>query len=188
MAATSETDICSSALVKIGQEAITSLADNTPRARACSVIYNKIRDTLLRSHPWNFAVQRVELAEVDEDVEFDYSNQFELPVDCLRVIDTDLNEGEPWEVENTRLMCNSSSIKIKYIKQITTVADFDQNFAEVLSWAVAKEVAYQLTGSLEVANFANQSYLQALREARSFDAQESSPQRVQANTWLNTRF
>lgn len=188
MASNSETDICSSALLKIGQEAITSLSDNTPRARACSIAYNKVRDQLLRSHPWNFAVQRVELGEIDEDPEYDYAHQFELPVDCLRVLDTDLSEGEAWEIEGTRLMCNSSSVKILYIKQITTVADFDQNFAEVLSWAIAKDIAYALTGSLEVVQYATQGYTQALREARSFNAQESSPQRVQANTWLNTRF
>lgn len=64
--ATSDVEICNSALQKLGAEDITSLSDNTRRAQLCNRQYNKIRKKLLRSHPWNFAIKRQFLSEVTD--------------------------------------------------------------------------------------------------------------------------
>ena len=51
-----EVSICSNALRKLGDDPITSLTEDTERARLCNAFYNTARDSLLRSHPWNFAI------------------------------------------------------------------------------------------------------------------------------------
>lgn len=56
--ASSEVAICNSALIKIGAAEITSLSDVNKRAQLCNEQYSKLRDELLRSHPWNFAIAR----------------------------------------------------------------------------------------------------------------------------------
>jgi len=52
--------ICSNALRKLGDDPITSLTDDTERARLCNAFYEPTRDAVLRSHPWNFAIERQE--------------------------------------------------------------------------------------------------------------------------------
>tara|TARA_R100001530_G_scaffold114015_1_gene80959 strand:+ start:206 stop:1021 length:816 start_codon:yes stop_codon:yes gene_type:complete len=56
--ASSEVAICNSALIKLGAAEISSLSDTNKRAQLCNAQYSKLRDELLRSHPWNFAIGR----------------------------------------------------------------------------------------------------------------------------------
>ena len=51
-----EVSICSNALRKLGDSPITALTEDTERARLCNALYEPARDSLLRSHAWNFAI------------------------------------------------------------------------------------------------------------------------------------
>ena len=55
-----ETDIVNVALRKIGATAITALDDGSTNANIAQDLYDEIRDSLLRSHPWNFATKRTD--------------------------------------------------------------------------------------------------------------------------------
>jgi len=57
-----EVSICSNALRRLGDDPITSLTDDTERARLCNAFYQDSRDLVLRSHPWNFAITRASTA------------------------------------------------------------------------------------------------------------------------------
>jgi hypothetical protein len=58
--ATTAVSICNMALGLLGADGtITALTDNTQNARICNLFYEPARQTLLRSHPWNFATARV---------------------------------------------------------------------------------------------------------------------------------
>ena len=59
---TTETTICNLALAHLGDERIGSLTDDSEAARACNAVYVLARDGLTRAHPWNFAIQRANLA------------------------------------------------------------------------------------------------------------------------------
>jgi len=54
-------DICNIALVDLGQPTITALTDDSEIARACNIVYEPVRDELMKKHPWNFAMVRAEL-------------------------------------------------------------------------------------------------------------------------------
>ena len=62
--ASSEAEICNLALQEVGAQRILSLNDDTVEAKLCKDFYSNVRDELLRSHPWKFAIKRVALAEV----------------------------------------------------------------------------------------------------------------------------
>jgi hypothetical protein len=126
-----ETSICNSALAKLGADRIVSLAADNHRARLMQEQYEKIRDDLLYSHPWNFAVKRVELAPLVDAPIFDFSYQFQLPTDCLRVIGSDLPKEAEWKIEGRLLLANYDSIKIQYIAQETDTSKFTPGFSEV---------------------------------------------------------
>lgn len=192
MGVTSVTQIQNSALIKLGAERIISEDDESVRARLVKERYAPLRDDLLRAHPWKFARGRESLALIDpvpttfSGWDFDYI--FQLPSDCLRVIETNLFTDEEWNVEGRYLACNSSTVMIKFIKKIEDVSKFDDNFCEVLAWSLAADIAYALTQSTAREESAKASFEKKLMEARSFNAQQGSVQKVIADDWLNARY
>lgn len=187
--ASSAVDICNSALIKVGADRIISLTEDNQRARLCNEQYSKLRDDLLRAHPWNFAIKRVELAQSSTAPAFDYDYAFDIPSDCLRVLGTDLTSDDDFKIEaGRRIVCNSSALSLKYIAQITDVGYFDSVFTECLAFKIAADIAYSLSGSASLAELLYRQYKEKLSEARSFDAQEGSADRILSDEWINSRY
>ena len=61
MATYTSVDICNSALIKIGADTITTIADDNKRANLCNERYKHCRDEVLRSHNWDCATLKVKL-------------------------------------------------------------------------------------------------------------------------------
>jgi hypothetical protein len=79
--------ICNSALIKLGASPIQNLLEDSKEARLCNLQFEKIRNSVLRSSPWSFAMRRAELTPVTgATLEFGSQNVFQLPSDCLRVV------------------------------------------------------------------------------------------------------
>jgi hypothetical protein len=198
--ASSEVEICNSALNKLGAETIISFLDATKNARLCRAQYPLLRDELLRSHPWNFAISRVELAQNSSSTpEFEFNYEYIIPQDVLRILRTDLNQvpvgpiEQKWKIEtnvagNRILVTDAESVKIVYIKKITDVSLFDANFVDALAWRIAADLAYPIVQSTSLMQQMFQIYEQRLGQARSFDAMEGSLEQVDASDWVVTRF
>lgn len=73
--------ICSNALLKIGAESITSFLDGTAEAEVAANLYPMIRDGLLASYPWSFAVGQKSLPRLAGVPLADYSYAYRLPND-----------------------------------------------------------------------------------------------------------
>ena len=96
-----EVSICSNALRRLGDSPIASLTEDSERARLCNAFYEPSRDAILRSHTWNFAINRANLAKLSTSPAFEYANQFALPTDpfCLRVLKMEFEDYE-FKIEN----------------------------------------------------------------------------------------
>ena len=98
-------DCCNSALQKVGAASITSFLDNSREARACNLAYDSSRRAELRKHYWNFATKRAVLAPDATAPAFDFSYQFTMPTDCLRVqLPNDPNLD--WKIEGRKILTN----------------------------------------------------------------------------------
>jgi|TARA_R110000803_G_scaffold24974_2_gene59873 hypothetical protein len=183
----SEVQICNLALAKVGDEQITSLTENSKAARLCNLVYEPMRDTTLRSHPWNFAIQRVELAASTETPSYEYNAQFALPSDFLRLLGTNMLDAAKFTVEGNLLLCNASALKIKYIYQVTDPNKFDWLFIEALSARIAAELSIAMTDSRTLTVDLFNLFSTKLADARSADATEGTPDDITADTWLNSR-
>ena len=73
-------DLCSMALLKLGEKPIQSLADDSSAAQLARTLFDPIMDALIASHPWRFAMRTYELTKTTDD-------DFVIPVDVLRVLD-----------------------------------------------------------------------------------------------------
>lgn len=184
----SEADICNAALYKVGGARIISLTDNSREAKLCKDIYAKARRRLLRAHPWGFALKRVSIPALTTVPVFDFSKEYQLPSDCLRVVKVEDEEIYPWRIEGKKLVTDNGACKIKYVSDTTDVSSYPEDFSDALAGAVAVELSYALSSSdtlrREVAAFAQD----ALRKARNANAQEGAGDRFYADEWLNSRY
>lgn len=184
----SKVDICNSALAKIGVERISSLSGSSKAAVLCNQQYDKIRKKVLRSHLWDFATKRVELAKISSDPLFEYSAQFQLPSDCLRVVDTHLGTQMDFVIEGKYLLMNNDTCKIVYIADIEDVSYFDSYFEEALAYYLASDLAYPLKQDMGLKQMMKENALLEIADARSFDAQQGRLQKMlQEDVWLDSR-
>lgn len=181
--ATSDVDICNAALIHLGARRISALTDQTQEARLCNQRLGDARDFVLRHHPWNCALARASLASLTTAPNHEWDYAFTLPTDpwCLRVLEVYEHDNDEWVVEGRQLLCNSSSIKIRYIKRVTSASDIDAMCVEAIACKLAEMIAYGLTGSRAMQQEMARMYLDAVRQARTADGQEGAPPTVDAS-------
>ena len=191
---TSETEICNLALTRLGHFEITALTENTKPGRLCNRHYVLCRDSTLRAHPWNFAIKRVDLAVSATTPPFEYTYQFPLPSDFLKVIRTEDESAsyiDDYRIESTgdglSLMSNSGTVAIEYIARVSDVSMFDALFVDVLAQRLAMELCMPMTDNATLYKNVSDIYQMKLREARSVDSQEGTPRDEIFDTWLNAR-
>jgi hypothetical protein len=176
--------IANRAITFLGGIPITSLEDDTKEARACNRLYEQTRDSLLRDHPWNFAVRRASLPANTTAPEFEYTNAFDFPDNAMRILDVDTDEE--WAIEGRQIVTDASApLDVVYIDRVTDANLFDAKFIECYAMRLAAEIAYDITASQSVAKVAEDRYLRMLQSARLTDAQEGMPEKD--NSWLESR-
>lgn len=183
--------ICNRALQRLGADSITSSSDDSREARACNLAYTSVRDSLLRSHPWSFAIKRASLAASSTSPVSGYDYKYQLPSDCLRLLPTDSYEQTTmydWKVEDGYIVTNDSApIEIRYISRVDDPNKFDSLFAEALGARMAMEMCEQITQSNTKWEIAEASYKAIMLEARRANAFELPPVPLPTGTWITDR-
>jgi hypothetical protein len=76
---------------------------------------------------------------------FGWGYSFPLPSDCLRVIEFNAVDADKcsksFGVEGDRLVTNSTSARIAYVKRVTDPSRFDAIFTDALTYRLAASVA-----------------------------------------------
>lgn len=182
----STVDICNRALQKLGHTKITSLDDDVKAARESQRAYALVRDAVFRDHPWNSLLARASLAALSEAPAWGFARQYQLPVDCLRVLEADTPCD--WRVEGRRILCNAAApLNILYVRQEDDPQQYDLLLVEALAARLAGELAEALTQSNTKKEMAEREYLEVLGRARRADAQEGAAQRLFRSSWLEAR-
>ena len=173
-----EVSICSNALRRLGDNPITSLTDDTERARLCNSFYADARDAVLRLHPWNFAITRTSLAQLSDTPSYGFAYQYSLPTNpyCLRVLAMEYEDYifkvENYSTQGRVLLTDQSSAKILYVAKITDTTQFDALFVDVLTAKLALDLCYPITNSVSLQDKMQKLYQLKLSDARSTDGQE----------------
>jgi hypothetical protein len=143
--------VCNAALARLGEARIFDLEEDSAAGRACALNFPLARDEVLRAHWWNFATDRTALTQLAEPPQFGYAHAYQLPADCLRVLEVNgvSGTGEPgseWEIENGRLLTDEARVVIRFIKQVTDLNLFDSLAREALIVLLASKVAPAIQG------------------------------------------
>jgi hypothetical protein len=182
----SQVELCNLALSLLGQAAISAITEDSTAGRLCRQFYSQVYDEILRSHAWKCAKARSALAELSTAPAFGWDHQYQLPADCLRVLQLEELDWE-FDVEADRLLCNESTANIIYISRVVP-ARLDSWAAKAIYHALAVQLAYPLSQSLSLkGELANDLEARIIPEARRLGAFECLVPESDHSGWLNAR-
>lgn len=187
----SKVGIANMALTLLGADRILSFDDQTKSAREIKAIYDISRDEILVGHPWNFALKRVKLAKLAEEVPHGWRNQFQLPPDYLRKItvykgktENDELDEERFLIEEGKILTNEDQIWLKYIWRNDNPASYSAHFVTAFATKLAYEICFSITNDKQLATMLRREYDEKLRIAGAIDTQESSDVWVEGEDWF----
>lgn len=191
MAMATGVSICSNALLMLGAQTINDFQDqlNLDRAKLCANLYPFQRDSILRAHPWNCCIKRIVLAPLAEVPPFGYPHAFELPADCLRVLEVGTKDMQiDYLVEARRILADTSVLELRYVFQNEVEATWDSHLVDLMTAAMAAVLAYPITQSTSERDSREAKLAQLLRQAKAADGQEDPPQTLGNEHLLQSRF
>lgn len=190
-------EIINLALARIGVAAIERIDEPSEAARQAKAFYDHARRTVLRKYPWTFATRSSELALLPEkSTAYKYAYRYPADALCLRRL-YKIGSRKPWDrkyfksasdKEGRTILTNMKFAEVEYTADITDTTLFDDGFIEALSWKLAAEIAFALTGKIELANNAVQAYNAYFADAAGEDAAEDREPEEDVNTFAMARF
>ena len=187
-----ETSIANLCLTRLGADRITNIdTEQTENASKIRAVFDFLRDEVLRSHPWNFAVQRVNFNKLTTTPLYGFLAEFQIPGNVLRVLPRgtgiDSNLNAEYKIEGDKILTNDNTFQCKCILRIEDTTKWDAAFVEVFATRLQAELAYAIVNSRGLASDLFNLYLSKLRAAKAFDAMEDTPDQMTANEWLLSR-
>lgn len=181
-----DVEICSKALILVGDKPIASLSEQTTRASVCANLYPIARRQMLRMHVWNCAVKRVKLSALAGAPTYGWSNWFAKPGDWLRVLDVGSCGKDDYAFEGNRILANQETLLLRYVADVTE-GMWDAGLTDVMVLRMAADLAYPIAKSASLVQVKQQEYQAALRVAKAIDGQENPPEEFGDSPFLQVR-
>ena len=115
----------------------------------------------------------------------DKAMQFEL-MEIVKKFDDPITES--LKIEGTQIVTDSSELNILYIFRQKVTSTYDSLLVQAIALRLATEIAQDITGKTELKQDLMNKYREVMSEARSADAAEGTPQKIEADLWLQSRY
>ncbi|MDP5239926.1 hypothetical protein Q9Q94_10300 [Uliginosibacterium sp. 31-16] len=184
----SQITIINTALSKLGANTITSLNDGSIESQQVNLVWDNVRKSLLRLHPWNFAIKTAILPRLSQHDHPLYTYAFLLPADCIRVLRI---EGNPiYKLEGRSIYTDVPVITLRYVFDNIDTASWDEAFADVLAERIAYELAYTFTKSNSYREALFATFSQKFQAAKFIDSTEDTADSFgqEPSTFLSARY
>jgi hypothetical protein len=188
----SQKDIYNNALQKVSRRRISTIDDGSYEANLCNDLFPRTLDNTLYEHNWNSCAKRAELVKLSEAPPHGYANAFQLPNDCVRVIQGYYNERKEsfdfeWQIEGRTLLTNQESVFLRYVFRPTNFEALNSAITECIVF----KLAMALVIPLQLDRADEQSMLQeyeriTLPRAKSLDSMESRYLEFEENPWIES--
>lgn len=164
--ATSDIDICASALIKLGAQPIQSFTAPTDDARICANQFPDFRRTIQTYANWRFNMRKAKLTLNTEAPINEWTKSFQLPPDRIgggpKAVFNSANTGarpiaDGWEVFGGELFTNQEEIWVDYRVDLA-VGEWPDYFTLFAIDFFAARIAVPVTDQVN------------MKEAMSFDA------------------
>lgn len=183
-----DVSICSNALIMLGAAPIASFTEGNKSAQIASNLFPDLARDLLRSHPWNVAMARVQLAPQSTAPAFGWAWSFLLPSDCLRTWEVTSGGREiDHKVEGRTVLADVSGIELLYIRNLP-VDQWDPIMVTAMTYRMAGAMAYAVTKSAALADGWLAAAERKFKEAKTLDGQEGTPDDFGDNPLMASRY
>lgn len=192
----SKIEIINRALLKLGEPPVSSVND-AAFGRVYDIIYKDVKDLLLSSYPWRFAVGVRELAMCEE--KFGDKFMYRLPADCLLLLKVfgaekmALDEvravsSQNYEIANNCVVTGvKGGIRAEYVKIIEDDGMFPLLFREAVAAKMAAELAMRLKHSLTIKQAMETEFFTLIRQAELNNEIMKDVELVPENSWVLVR-
>ena len=195
----SEVRICNMALTHLGESnAIETLDEGSAESNACDLWYDFSRRAALASSDWNFARGRLTLATHNDDPPAEWGYRYQYPSDCVKFRRITNPAGEkqppiPYRIElsddreTKSILANLDDAEGVYTFNLTQVNLFDEYFVLLLSFALAANITYSITGKSDLRNELNKTFSEMARIATATNANEDTADIPADTDWIDGR-
>lgn len=181
--------IASNALLMLGDKPIASFTETSDRARIAANLWPSVRDSVLRSHPWNCAIKRVQLIPDATAPAFDWTYQFTLPGDFLRALTVGPMMGEDeYRIEGRKVLANFTPCQLRYVFANDNPATYDAMLVDAMTITMAARMSYAVTQSAALTQEMADRAERLMRRARSVDGQDDTPEQLGDNPLMTARY
>ncbi len=167
-------DLCSMALLKIGEAPIQSLLDDSASAKLSRTLFDVVIDGLLAVHPWRFAMREFKLTK-------NTSGAFLIPDEVLRVLKTG------GKIIGNQIISDSDSVSIIGLVRVSPEC-FPAYFVSLAATRLAMEFCIPLSGNQSVFRMLTALYESELQTAKFTDSTTSDTDYLSDFSLLNVRF
>lgn len=186
--------IINSALRSLGEPKVYAL-DETDTSEVLSDAYDEVRESLLRTHHFNFARKREQLTDVQvstlEEVEYKYA--FQEPSDLIAIMELSFNGDfkhgliTDYVHENGRILTAYETTFIRYIFNQTDTTKFDALFDKYLPVALALDNVEVVNLSSTKLQALDRKYKNYRHMAETANLRDTGPRRKQPGNWRRSR-
>lgn len=195
----SEVQIAKLALAHVADRFdINSLDESSVQAEQVSLVFEDVRDLLLREHPWKFAKRWTSPSALSGTPPASWTYMYAYPSDALRV----------WKIENPLgrkqkplefdigyitgdikvILTDQSDPEFMYTYRETNTSRFDAGFVVAFSWRLAQHICLAITGDEALADSIARKAEYAVSMAKALDSNEGvEPEHNRDPDWLDAR-
>ena len=170
-------DLCSQALLKIGEKAIAGFEDGSAAAEIARKSYDAVIDGMLCLHPWRFAMKKYALTKTDD-------GGFPIPADALRVVSCGAARHE---IMGNRIFADVPEIEITAVAKCGPES-FPPYFSAAATTRLALEFCIPLTGNQNAFAILNALFDNELRIAKFVDSSFGANTSIGGFALIDTRF
>lgn len=167
-------DLCTMALLKLGEKPIQSLTDDGAAAQLARTLFDVTIDALLSLHPWRFATRTIELVKNTD-------GNFLIPADVLRITKCS------GDVRGNRIYAPSKTLKIEALTRVAPEM-FPGYFASLAAAKLAVEFCMPLIGDTGVLRTMVAIYESELQSAKYLDSASCPTRGVGNFSLIDARF
>lgn len=143
---TSWIDICNRALGRLGKGSIADLISGGDLAKACNTFLGEAIETVLSARSWYGCRTRVQLARSATVPEYGFAYQYEIPADCVNLIELSI-APEEYVPEGSYILTDASEVYATYIPRPVSPAGLPGPIKKCISTHLAVLLSTPLTSS-----------------------------------------
>ena len=167
-------DLCSMALLKLGEKPIQSLTDDCAASQLACTLFDMVINSLLTSHPWRFATQDIKLIKNSD-------GNLLIPSNVLRVLKSN------GQICGDRIISDQDEISIMAIVR-TEPSQFPGYFVSLAASRLAMEFCIPLLGDQTVFRMLVSIFETELQSAKFIDSTTSAYESISSFSLLDSRF